>query len=94
MADSSEEHMTDRSDVTALEHSWTLSVLYMLARLGYATFVIGYGSPMLGIATMVAAVATVAVCRAYRPLRRFATLAVSQPVAFRRFATICDDLRR
>jgi hypothetical protein len=35
-------------------------------------------------------VATVAVGRVYRPLRRFATLAVSQPVAFRRFATICD----
>jgi hypothetical protein len=35
-------------------------------------------------------VATVAVGRVYRPLRRFATLAVSQPVAFRRFATLCD----
>jgi len=37
-------------DVASIEHSWTLSVLYMLARLGYATFVIGYGSPVLGMA--------------------------------------------
>jgi hypothetical protein len=47
-------------DVTALENSWALSVLYMLARLGYATFVIGYGSPILGIGIMAAAVVTVA----------------------------------
>jgi hypothetical protein len=38
-------------------------------------------------------VATVAVGRVYRPLRRFATLAVSQLVAFRRFATFCDAPR-
>ena len=36
--------------VASIEHSWALSVLYMLARLGYATFVIGYGSPVLGMA--------------------------------------------
>jgi hypothetical protein len=35
-------------------------------------------------------VGTVALAGPYRPLRRFATLAVSQPVAFRRFATFCD----
>ena len=29
-----------------------LSVLYMLARLGYATFVIGYGSPVAGMVTI------------------------------------------
>jgi hypothetical protein len=43
--------------------------------------------------TIAVVVATVAVGRVYRPLRRFATLAVSQPVAFRRFATICDAKR-
>src|SRR5205085_1577057 len=32
-------------DAASLERSWFLSALYMLARLGYATFVIGYGSP-------------------------------------------------
>jgi hypothetical protein len=47
-------------DVTALERSWALSVLYMLARLGYATFVIGYGSPILGIAIMATAIFFVA----------------------------------
>jgi hypothetical protein len=36
-------------DVVLIERSWILSVLYMLARLGYATFVIGYGSPALGM---------------------------------------------
>jgi hypothetical protein len=36
-------------DVAAIGHSWGLSVLYMLARLGYATFVIGYGSPVAGM---------------------------------------------
>jgi hypothetical protein len=41
--------------------------------------------------TTYSVVAIVAVGRVYRPLRRFATLAVSQPVAFRRFATICDS---
>lgn len=39
-------------DATALERSWVLTVLYMLARLGYATFVIGYGSPVFGMAIM------------------------------------------
>ena len=37
-------------DAASLERSWFLSALYMLARLGYATFVIGYGSPILGMA--------------------------------------------
>lgn len=46
-------------DVGALEGSWALTVLYMLARLGYATFVIGYGSPIFGIALIAAAVVAV-----------------------------------
>jgi hypothetical protein len=53
-------------DVTTLERSFVLTVLYMLARLGYATFVIGYGSPILGIAVMAAAVDTVVVLLIYR----------------------------
>ena len=43
-------------DAASLERSWFLSALYMLARLGYATFVIGYGSPALGMAIVGAAV--------------------------------------
>lgn len=39
-------------DAAALGQSWALTVLYMLARLGYATFVIGYGSPVFGMAIM------------------------------------------
>jgi hypothetical protein len=45
-------------DVASLESSWVLSVFYMLARLGYATFVIGYGSPILGMAIVGLAVIT------------------------------------
>jgi hypothetical protein len=48
-------------DASALERSWPLSVLYMLARLGYATFVIGYGSPVFGIAIMTTAAAATGV---------------------------------
>ena len=48
-------------DVATLERSWVLTVLYMLARLGYATFVIGYGSPVLGMTIMGAAVIVVVV---------------------------------
>jgi hypothetical protein len=47
-------------DVASLEHSWIFAVLYMLARLGYASFVIGYGSPVLGMAIMGAAVVATA----------------------------------
>ena len=43
-------------DVSSLDRHWAYAVLYMLARLGYATFVIGYGSPVLGMAIMGAAV--------------------------------------
>jgi len=43
-------------DVNALDGNWAFAVLYMLARLGYATFVIGYGSPVLGMAIVGAAV--------------------------------------
>ena len=48
-------------DVSSLDRHWIFAVLYMLARLGYATFVIGYGSPIIGMALMgVAVVATAA----------------------------------
>jgi len=43
-------------DPSTLERHWFFALAYMLARLGYATFVIGYGSPILGIAIMGAAV--------------------------------------
>src|SRR5262249_9748538 len=36
-------------DVASLDRHWLLAVLYMVARLAYATFVIGFGSPVLGI---------------------------------------------
>ena len=39
-------------DVSALDRHWTLALLYMLARLAYATFVIGFGSPVLGMIIM------------------------------------------
>lgn len=39
-------------DVHAIERSWALSMLYMLARLGFASFVIGYGSTILGLAVL------------------------------------------
>ena len=39
-------------DVASLDRHWVYAVLYMLARLGYATFVIGYGSPVVGITLM------------------------------------------
>jgi hypothetical protein len=42
-------------DVSSLDRNWAYAVLYMLARLGYATFVIGYGSPVVGMAIMSAA---------------------------------------
>lgn len=48
-------------DVSSLDRHWTYAVLYMLARLGYATFVIGYGSPVAGMTIMAAAVAITAV---------------------------------
>ncbi len=44
-------------DAASLEQNWFLSALYMLARLGYATFVIGYGSPVLGMVIVGSAVA-------------------------------------
>jgi hypothetical protein len=48
-------------DVSSLDRSWAYASLYMLARLGYATFVIGYGSPAVGMAIMGAAVLTTVV---------------------------------
>lgn len=45
-------------DISALDRHWAFALLYMLARLGYATFVIGYGSPALGMAIMGTAVFT------------------------------------
>ena len=48
-------------DVSSLDRNWAYAVLYMLARLGYATFVIGYGSPAVGMAIMGAAVLTTGV---------------------------------
>jgi len=48
-------------DVSALDRHWIYAVLYMLARLGYATFVIGYGSPVVGMAIMGAAVVATAI---------------------------------
>lgn len=43
-------------DVPSLDRHWAFALLYMLARLAYATFVIGFGSPVLGMAIMGAAV--------------------------------------
>ncbi len=43
-------------DVSALDRHWTLALLYMIARLAYATFVIGFGSPVLGMVIMGAAI--------------------------------------
>ncbi len=48
-------------DVSSLDRNWLYAALYMLARLGYATFVIGYGSPVVGMAIMGAAVLTTGV---------------------------------
>jgi len=48
-------------DVSSLDRNWAYAVLYMLARLGYATFVIGYGSPVVGMAIMGTAVLTTGV---------------------------------
>ncbi|MEJ0076074.1 MAG: hypothetical protein WDO17_11605 [Alphaproteobacteria bacterium] len=43
-------------DVASLDRHWIFALLYMLARLAYATFVIGFGSPVLGMIIMGAAV--------------------------------------
>jgi len=43
-------------DVSSLDRHWALALLYMLARLAYATFVIGFGSPALGMIIMGTAV--------------------------------------
>jgi hypothetical protein len=48
-------------DASSLDRSWASSILYMLARLAYASFVIGYGSPALGMAIVGMALATTAV---------------------------------
>ena len=48
-------------DVASLDRHWIYAVFYMLARLGYATFVIGYGAPVVGMAIMGAAVITTGV---------------------------------
>jgi hypothetical protein len=47
-------------DVSSLDRHWIYAALYMLARLGYATFVIGYGSPVFGMTIMGVAVVTTA----------------------------------
>ena len=36
-------------DAASLDRHWILALLYMVARLAYATFVIGFGSPVLGM---------------------------------------------
>lgn len=41
-----------RFDPSLLDDLWIFAILYMLARLGYATFVIAYGSPILGMVLM------------------------------------------
>lgn len=43
-------------DVSSLDRHWGLALLYMLARLAYATFVIGFGSPVLGMIIISAAI--------------------------------------
>ncbi len=48
-------------DVSSLDRNWAYAALYMLARLGYATFVIGYGSPVVGMTIMGVAVVATAV---------------------------------
>jgi len=48
-------------DVASRDRHWIYAVFYMLARLGYATFVIGYGAPVAGMAIMGAAVITTGV---------------------------------
>ena len=47
-------------DAASLDRHWILALFYMVARLAYATFVIGFGSPVLGMIIMGAsAVATI-----------------------------------
>ena len=53
-------------DVSSLDRNWAYAMLYMLARLGYATFVIGYGSPIVGMTLMGAAVIATAVLLIWR----------------------------
>jgi len=53
-------------DVAALDRHWIFAVFYMFARLGYASFVIGFGSPVLGMAIMGAAVVATAVLLIHR----------------------------
>jgi hypothetical protein len=62
-------------DVTSFEHSWIFAALYMLARLGYASFVIGYGSPILGMAIMGSAVMATAVLLIRRTHKAHETVA-------------------
>jgi hypothetical protein len=45
-------------DAASLDRHWILALLYMLARLAYATFVVGFGSPVFGMAIMGVAVVT------------------------------------
>jgi hypothetical protein len=56
-------------DVSSLDRHWAFAVLYMIARLGYATFVIGYGSPVVGMAIMGVAVMTTALLLVQRARR-------------------------
>ena len=42
-------------DAASLDRHWILALLYMIARLAYATFVIGFGSPVIGMIIMGAA---------------------------------------
>src|SRR5262249_52529242 len=48
-------------DPSRLDDSYLFALAYMLARLGYATFVIGYGSPVLGMLVIGVAVIASAV---------------------------------
>ncbi|TMJ02360.1 MAG: hypothetical protein E6G97_12820 [Alphaproteobacteria bacterium] len=48
-------------DVSSLDRHWIFALAYMLARLAYATFVIGYGSPILGMVIMGTAAVTTTV---------------------------------
>jgi hypothetical protein len=72
-------------DVSALDRHWAFALLYMVARLGYATFVIGYGSPALGMAIMGAAVLTSAILLVRR------ARAPSDAVARTRLLILCGS---
>jgi len=53
-------------DVASLDRHWVLALLYMMARLAYATFVIGFGAPVLGMIITGAAAITSAALLIHR----------------------------